>query len=749
MFCAATVTAQFIAGKATRDALFLESLDVTSLPTMVIVTAAFSLLAVAASSKALRRHAPARMVPRWFLASAALFVVGWALVRSRPGFAAPFVYLHVSGAGPLLGSGFWLVATERFDPHTAKLRFGQIAGMGTLGGLVGGLLAERVAVIFGAEAMLLVLAGLNVMAAWLITELTRSADVAHTTDPADASPELAAETPRSGLRVLAQAPYLRSLAVLVFLGTIGATLVDYAFKAQAVANLGRGDGLLRFFAIYYTATSLVTFAVQTAFSRLALERLGLGFAVSTPSLALLAGAGGGLVAPGLESLVVARGGESLFRASLFRSGYELFYTPVSPKERRAAKSLIDVGFDRLGDAVGGSTIRAVLWIGPTSPNAVLLALAMGCAAVSIAVASRLNRGYMRTLERSLLDRAVELELGDIHDMATRTVVLKTLAGQSEAIRRLSTAEKPARELARESLSPLNDPLLLDIAVLMSRDRERILPILRRPEGLPAALVPHVIPLLAWDSIAETAVDALRKVSEERVGMLTDALIDPNQDFTVRRRLARAFSLCVSQRAVDGLFLGLDDLRFEVRFQCGRSLAAIQERNPLVKIDRGRTLEVVLREAAVSRPVWESHRLLDRLQDGEPHASVDEFLRDRTSQSLAHVFALLSLVLPAEPLRVAYRGLHSPDRRLRGTALEYLEEVLPPAVRDRLWPFLDNGRPGRGSARPREAILADLLRQHDNQSVVMNVAELRRQAGAPPAEDAGDAARRVESRKPKI
>ena len=45
----------------------------------------------------------------------------------------------------MLGSGFWLMASERFDPRTAKRHFGQIAGAGTLGGLVGGLLSERVA----------------------------------------------------------------------------------------------------------------------------------------------------------------------------------------------------------------------------------------------------------------------------------------------------------------------------------------------------------------------------------------------------------------------------------------------------------------------------------------------------------------------------------------------------------------------------------------------------------------------------
>ena len=45
----------------------------------------------------------------------------------------------------MLGSGFWLIASERFDPHTARQQFGHITGLGTLGGLVGALVAERVA----------------------------------------------------------------------------------------------------------------------------------------------------------------------------------------------------------------------------------------------------------------------------------------------------------------------------------------------------------------------------------------------------------------------------------------------------------------------------------------------------------------------------------------------------------------------------------------------------------------------------
>ena len=47
----AVVTAQFVGGKAARDALFLAQLDVTSLPAMVIATSIFSIALVAVNAE--------------------------------------------------------------------------------------------------------------------------------------------------------------------------------------------------------------------------------------------------------------------------------------------------------------------------------------------------------------------------------------------------------------------------------------------------------------------------------------------------------------------------------------------------------------------------------------------------------------------------------------------------------------------------------------------------------------------------
>ncbi|MCC7415608.1 MAG: hypothetical protein IT176_00595 [Acidobacteria bacterium] len=646
MLCAAGVTAEFVGGKATRDALFLTSLDAGALPLMFIVTSLCSILLVGLHARWAARLAPAVLVPAAFVGSGLLFLFEWLLRVRAPSATAVIVYLHVSGAGPLLASGFWLIASDRFDPRSARRRFGQIAGAGTLGGLTGAVLAERIAALAGVPAMLIVLAGLQFATARLVRVLAADGEP-NSRLGRDAAPPAGLAPLPSALRGVAAAPHLRHLMALVLFGTTGAAMLEYLFKAGAVAAVGRGDGLLRFFALYYAATGLVAFVLQIAGSRAMLARLGLGLNASTPSIALLAGSAVSLVAPGFGSLAVARAGESVLRASWFRAGYELFYTPLPPAEKRAAKSVIDVGVDRVGDAVGGALVRlAAVCLPAVAQTPAILCAAMAASAGAILAAGQLNRWYVRSLENSLVHQAGAVELA-----VTRET------GMASVLSSLRRRQAPGTfALSLESQAPA-DPILRDIAALRSGDRDQIVRVLSRRRAMAGPLVWHAIALLGSDAAAAYALFALRKVAEERVGEMIDALVDPNQSDAVRLGLVRAFTVCVSQRAADGLMLALDDRSFAVRVQAGRSLVAILEKNPGVAIDAARLETIVLRE----------------IGGGE--------------RWLAHVFTLLSLVLPREPLQIAFRGLQSRDRRLRGTALEYLDGVLPPAVRRRLRPAL--------------------------------------------------------------
>jgi AAA family ATP:ADP antiporter len=719
----AAVGGQYVAGKAAGDALFLANFEASSLPAMIIVTAIFSIALVVASSRALRHMSPTSWVPVAFGGTAVLILADWVLATWVPRAAARILYLLVFGLGPMLGSGFWLIASERFDPHTAKKVFGQIAGAGTLGGMIGGLGAARMAAIGGVGAMLPVLAGLNLASAWLIHLLAKSSDPPRRVDDEPAR----ARTTRSVLRVLGETHYLRHLVGLVLLLTIATTFVDQAFKTQVKATFETGPSLGSFFSLYYAALGLITFVIQTGGSRYVLEKLGLAVATGAPALTFLVGGTGALLVPGLSSLILMRAGAAASRASIYRAGYELFFTPMPQDEKRAVKATIDVGIDRTGDVVGASITQQLLRIPQPGQTTLLVSLAMACAGVAVLIASRLTRGYVEALEKGLLSRGVELDLSEVEDLTTRTTVLRTLPSH---IGRSASDSLPKTRSPQErppTTPAIADPDVERIMTLHSSDHEAIRHVLRSGIGLSAALVPHVIPLLARDDVSQDCIRALRSVAEEHIGELIDALVDPNQPFVVRRRLARVFSVCVSQRAADGLILGLEDLRFEVRYHTGRSLLAIVEKNPAIRIDKGRIFALVKQEVAVNRQVWESRRLLDALEEGDDRSSLDQLVRARASRSLAHVFTLLALVLPTEPLRIAFRGLHTDDQALRGTALEYLESMLPHEIRDQLWRFLEDRRVPSKARRPSEEALGDLLRS--NESIRVNLEELKRRDAA--------------------
>jgi len=659
--CAAGVGAQFVAGKAARDALYLANLDITTLPSMVIATAVVSLLLVAALSKALSGRAPEIVIPVIFVANAVLLLAAWRLAASEPLWAARAVYLQISGVGPMLGSGFWLIVTERFDPRTARERFGQITAVGTLSGMLAALAGARIAALFGVVSMLPVLAALSAFCGWQIRQLAKITQAGSSQRAADQQDTPTNRPSQSALRVVTQSPYVRDLAMMVLVGTVSATLADYAFKLQAVAVLGQGAALMRFFSFYYGATSLLAFLVQASSTSVVLQKFGLGIATSSPSVGLLAGSAGALVMPGFPAIVVARGAESVARGSLFRAAYELLYTPLLSSEKRAAKSIVDVGCDRLGDAVGAGVLRLVLYVNPATPYQTILFLTVACCAGGLALARRLNRGYVDTLEQRLRSRVIELDPAQSIDMTTRTIVFRT------------------QTIAPLRVDPKKNNDIESIVALRSGDPKRIAAVLRSENKLSAHLVPHVIALLATDALADDTMRALRDVADRYAGAMSDALTDGSQPLKIRRRLARVLGAGRSQRAADALMVALTDLRFDVRYQSARSLAGIAQRNQSIRIDAARVTEVIRNEVSRRDSGWEGRRLVDRS---------DTDAEERTSLGLEHVFTLLSLVVPAASLQVAFRGLCSEDPTMRGTALEYLDAVLPPDIREFLWPFLD-------------------------------------------------------------
>jgi hypothetical protein len=242
-----------------------------------------------------------------------------------------------------------------------------------------------------------------------------------------------------------------------------------------------------------------------------------------------------------------------------------------------------------------------------------------------------------------------------------------------------------------------------------------------PQDLEAA-----IELLAWDEVAPAAIQSLKRVARREIGIFVRHLLDSTEDFAIRRRLVTVIAAARTVESFNALFDAMADRRFEVRYRSARALSYLAGEIPGLRVDRERVFGVMMREMAVERSLWETRQLIDQ-PDDESSPVEAEVLRGRTNRSLEHLFTLLTLALPPETVRLAFHGLHTGDRYLRGTALEYLETVLPDPVWTRLRPFIeDDDARGTPPARSSQEAMRELLASQN--SIVIALEEVRRRQG---------------------
>jgi hypothetical protein len=327
---------------------------------------------------------------------------------------------------------------------------------------------------------------------------------------------------------------------------------------------------------------------------------------------------------------------------------------------------------------------------------------------------RLQRGYIHALEKSLLERAIELDPSIVDDSTTRSVLMRSVEIPRSAVaHEVPTPAAPPRPAVA-------DPLLRRATDLRSGNVERAIAVANEAGSGDWSLAPLLIDLLAWEEVMPAARGALERMGPRIVGMLVDTLLDRDGDFTIRRRVPRVLATMPLPRSVEGLFEALEDQRFEVRFYAGRALHLVLKDRPELMIAPDRVWDAVNRELSLQRSVWANHRLLDRRGSDEKEWFFDDQLLDRADRNLEHLFTLLGLLLRGDAVRIAFRALHTDDRQLRGTAFEYLESATPPDTRQLLLPVLEADAENRLRSANAERALRDLLASNAQVSASLNL-----------------------------
>jgi AAA family ATP:ADP antiporter len=187
-------------------------------------------------------------------------------------------------------------------------------------------------------------------------------------------------------------------------------------------------------------------------------------------------------------------------------------------------------------------------------------------------------------------------------------------------------------------------------------------------------------------LADEAAAALARLGNGIVPEVARRLADEDTDVEVRRELPTVLVRIGTPDAEQVLVSSLLHADTTLRHRVIASLNKLRALHPDVHIEAG-TIEVLL--AAEIAGHYRSYQVLGPLQgqlkDSDP---VLLALSHAMEQELERIFRLMAILYAQDGLHDAYVGLRAANPIVRANALEFLDNVLKPELRQLLVPLLD-------------------------------------------------------------
>jgi AAA family ATP:ADP antiporter len=203
-----------------------------------------------------------------------------------------------------------------------------------------------------------------------------------------------------------------------------------------------------------------------------------------------------------------------------------------------------------------------------------------------------------------------------------------------------------------------------------------------------SLIPRVIKRLANPQLTDVAVAVFAGMGDAVSGTLRDHLVDPETPIEVRREIPAVLQAIGTPAAQFVLLESVLDTDTVVRHRVITALNKLGQIYPDRRIDR-RLIETVLGAEIMAH--YRSYQVLGTLgptlDDGNP---VVERIKNTMRQEAERVFRLLNILYPGHDMHSAYVGLLADDPVVQDNAVEFLEAVLSPQLRELIVPLFDRG-----------------------------------------------------------
>jgi ATP/ADP translocase/HEAT repeat protein len=420
--------------KIVRDSFFLSRFPITQLPYVYLLAGFIAAIVVGAYSRYTSKLPFSRIILVSLAFVGSNVIIFWLLITLYEADWVFYVYYMWSAiVGLIMIAQFWTWANEMFTPQDGKRLFGIITAGGTLGAMMGGIMANwAVSFLVGTNQLLwfiiALFAGAYGAAYFAIREQEARVVANPRQDVATATHDL-----RGVVGTVLGSRYLQTIAALIFVSIVVSTLIDYQFKAMTKEAYPSADALAGFFGSYYAWLSVITLLAQLWLTGKLLTGLGLTPTLMFLPMTLLVGSMSILVWPGLFAATATRMSEASLRTSINQSGVQILYLPVPDFIKKKVKVFMDVTVERLGDGVAAIIILTLSLALGVSNIALLSYFSVALVVIWIAVVMTAHKGYVETLRRSLAYREISLETVsiDFTDMATVQTVLSTLDRMDE------------------------------------------------------------------------------------------------------------------------------------------------------------------------------------------------------------------------------------------------------------------------------------------------------------------------------
>ena len=266
------------------------------------------------------------------------------------------------------------------------------------------------------------------------------------------------------------------------------------------------------------------------------------------------------------------------------------------------------------------------------------------------------------------------------------------------IERALRQEGPQREVARiaaasalglaSDLSPLQSflaVLLEDESLEVVRTTIRSCGQIRSREALPA-----LVRKLADRRLRSEVREALLRYGSRIVGTLCDYLNDPQESLQVRTNIPKVLSSINSQESVDGLVQALRRLSPFLGYRVIKALNKMRVQFPGLSF-KDQAIDLFVLEEL--KDYYEFFIMLrsEDLNESRSQTALRllrKSLQERMDQKLERVFRLLGLRYPPNDIYSAYNGWRSQQSHIRASAIEFLDNLLLPDLKQLLFPILE-------------------------------------------------------------